>query len=93
METTIRGIIEQYIDRIIQLESLEQLIIGFQRFPIKSMENCLFGYVVGSAVVEYSYLITMIGRQPSIDKMKEFWDIIDRRTMEIRGKIKLALGK
>jgi hypothetical protein len=72
---------------------LEKSTIAFRRFPIKSMEDVVFGFVVGSVVVDFSYLITMMERQPTLDEMKEFWQIIDRRALEIRGKIKVALGK
>jgi len=93
METTIRGIIEKHIDRMTQPKNLEIVAMSFERFPIKSMEDCLFGFVVGSAVYQYSFLTESVGKPLTEDEATEFWDIIERRTMEIRGKIKLALGK
>lgn len=94
METRIRGIIEKHIDRHTQPENLEIYIKSFRRFPIKSMEDCLFGYIVGCVITEVAYLTaTMKGRVTTLDELKELWGIIDERAMEIRGRIKLALGK
>lgn len=96
MEIAIRGILEKHIDSLAQPERLEGLAIIFESFQVKSIEDCLFGFVVGSAFLQFATLIGSMGSQPrqaTDDEMKEFWEIIMRRTLEIKGKIKLALSR
>jgi len=95
MEATVRGQIEKSIETITETEQLAQIAVGFrQRFPIKSVEDCVFGFIVGSLLSSYTAFMTMAGRTSLTDEeVNEFWDIIERRTLEIKGKIKLALGK
>lgn len=95
METELRGLIEQEIDQLIIPETLERLVVWFKAmFPIKSMEDGLFGFVVG-AVFSRFLTIAAVGTQglPNDVQIKEFMELIERRTMEIRGKIKLAINK
>lgn len=93
METILRGLIEHKIDTEIQLENLQILAETFRSFPIKSVEDCLFGHIIGSVSEFYLTFSKSNRRQLTEDEMEEFWEIIERRTMEIKGKIKLALSK
>ena len=95
METELRGLIEKEIDSLIVPETLEKLVVWFQTmFPIKSMEDSLFGFIVGTIFSRF-LTITAVGTQglPNDAQVKEFMELIERRTMEIRGKIKLAISK
>lgn len=49
MEVTLRGMLEKEIESFTSPEVLRDMILRFQeRFPMKSMEDCLFGFTVGS---------------------------------------------
>jgi len=89
MEATVRGLVEKEIDDLISPEFLKVEIELFKsRFPHKSIEDCLFGFIVGAAFMRFMNITKY-----SEKKALELWEIIDRRTLEIKGKIKLALGK
>lgn len=89
METTIRGMLEKEIDTLITPKTLGSLFVAFQRFPIKSMEDSLFGFVVGFIYCRF----LVIKASPTEEEMKELMEMIERRTMEIKGKIKLVMGR
>lgn len=95
METTVRGLLEKEIDELITPITLEKLIMMFQKiFPTKSMEDCLFGFIVGAIFTRALTIIT-IGENRELNnaETKELVELLERRTMEIKGKIKLTLGK
>lgn len=95
MEATIRGLIERNIERITETEQLAMMAGNFREsFPVSSMEDCLFGYVIGSALVHYLGLEALSRKKElTLEEVKKFWDILKGRTMYIKGRIKLALNK
>jgi hypothetical protein len=95
METNFRGILEKEIDSLIQPETLEGLVIVFKAlFPISSMQDSLFGFVVGAIYSRFLSIMQLVYRRQANDaELKEFVELIERRTLEIKGKIRLAMGK
>lgn len=95
MEVTLRGTLEKEIDALIKPETLAGLIELFKvLFPTKSMDDALFGFVVGAIYSRFLSIVQMVSRrEPSEDETKECIEMIERRTFEIKGNIKLALGK
>jgi hypothetical protein len=93
MEKTLRGILEKDIDSMTP-EVLEKALVFKEFFPMKALEDFLLGYILGMLsqkvimMVQFGY-----DRPPNDAEMKEFLELIERRTMEIRGKIKLAMSK
>jgi len=95
METILRGLIEKELDSMSKTETLNTMIGMFkQTFPIKSMEDAVFGLFVG-AILTRAITIIELGyrREPTNEENLEMFDIIERRTLEIKSKIKLALGR
>lgn len=95
MEARLRGILEKEIEAMSDPIVLETAIKRFQEsFPMTSMHDCLFGYVVGFLFGRFSSLIRMTGRRVANPaEIKEFWEMIERRTLLIKGNIRLALGE
>lgn len=94
METTIRGMLEQDIESLTQPDVLRVYIKGFQNaFPMKSMEDVCFGFIIGAILGRFVSLNKIIGREVTKADTTEFWRMMQKRTMEIKGKIKVALGK
>jgi hypothetical protein len=93
METTLRAILEKDIDSLIP-EVLEKGLVFKEVFPIKSLEDFLLGYILGMLSQKMMMIIQFGHQRPPNDaEMKEFLGLIERRTMEIKGKIKLAMSK
>jgi len=91
MEAVARGVVEQAIDDELSERRLELNFNTFKRFEeeglIESAESAMFGKIYSEA---FSYFVNykMYSKNPiSLDEMEEFERVIDRRVMEIRGKI------
>lgn len=94
METTIRGILEKDIESLTQPDILGIYIQGFQNtFPMKSMEDVCFGFIIGVILGRFVSLNKIIRREITKADTSEFWKMMEKRTMEIKGKIKVALSK
>jgi hypothetical protein len=95
MEATIRGAIEEEIEYITRQDILEGNAKAFQKdFPMKSVEDLLFGFILGHLLTSYANLIRIaFRREVTHDEIEKLWELLKKRTMEIRGKIKLALSK
>ena len=95
MEVTLRGLLEKEIDSLTEPETLTNVIEMFKvLFPTKSMEDALFGFVVGAIYARFLSIVQIANRRiPSEDETKEYIEMIERRTMQIKGTIKLATGK
>ncbi len=93
METTLRGMLEEDIDSLTP-EDLETGLVFKKVFPMKYLEDFLLGFILGmlsekmAMIIQFAY-----HRPPNEAEMKEFLNLIERRTMEIKGKIKLAMSK
>ena len=95
MESEIRGLIEKEIEHITRIDILEGFAEATQKdFPTKSMKDCLFGFVLGYILGCFAHLIQIKkGRRPTDDEIKEFWETLKKRAIQIRGNIELALGR
>lgn len=94
METTIRGILEKDIESLTQPDVLRLYVQGFQNeFPMKSMEDVCFGFVVGVILGRFISIHKAMGREITKAENREFWKMMQKRTIEIKGNIKLTLGK
>ena len=63
-------------------------------FPLSSLEDFIFGSVLGVLYCKFRiHFERAYRREPDRIETNRFFDIIERRTMEIRGKIKLAINR
>ena len=93
MEITLRGMLEKEIDSITS-EVLETVLVFKEFFPMKSLEDFLLGFILGMLYLRMTTIIQLgYHRLPNEAEVKEFLNLIERRTMEIKGKIKLAMSK
>lgn len=97
MESVARGVVEQAIDDELSDRRLELNHNTFKRFEemgiIESAESAMFGKIYAEA---FSYFINykMYSREPiSLREMEEFERVIDRRVMEIKGRILHLAGR
>jgi hypothetical protein len=97
MEAVARGVVEQAIDDELSDRRLELSHNTFRRFEemgiIESAESAMFGKIYSEA---FSYFINykMHSREPiSLQEMEEFEMVIDRRVMEIKGRIIHLTGR
>lgn len=90
-----RGILEQEIERMTAPKVMDTIIKRVQTsMPTKSLEDCLFGLVVGFTWARFTTLsIVNRRRDPTESEIQEFWQMIEKRVMYIKGRIKLALGR
>jgi hypothetical protein len=94
METALRGLIEQEIDQLLAPEALDGLVLMFQQVYEKSNEDTLFGFIIGSMLGRFLTIVAVAHNRLANDsEIKEFLTLTEKRTMEIRGKIKLAMNK
>ena len=95
MERTLRGMLEQELDSLIKLETLEKTNQWFGLLtPMHTKEDALFGFVVGALFSRFLSIMEMeYRREPNDNELKEFFEIIERRTIDIKSQIKLALSK
>jgi len=94
MESKFRGFVEKELDSMVSLDAIEKIVAYSKNFPLHTVEDFCFGAIVGfilTAAVAGAKM--MYGRDPTDKEMMEAMNIVDRRTMEIRGVIKLAMGK
>ncbi len=97
MEAVARGVVEQAIDDELSDRRLELSHSTFRRFEelgiIDSAESAMFGKIYSEA---FSYFINykMHSREAiSLQEMEEFERVIDRRLMEIKGRILHLTGR
>ena len=90
----IRGLIERSIDFYTSPSSLNSSITSFKELTpiVKSMEDVLFGFVIGRVVQEsYTLIVSRYRKMPTEEQATKLTEIILRRAEEIREKIRLAL--
>jgi hypothetical protein len=92
MEFMVRGAVEKLLDETTPDELKWILELFGSNIPVSNKEDFLLGYVVG-------YIYALIRAPKFIQKTdltqsetEEYRAIIERRFMDIKGKIKLALG-
>ena len=93
MESEVRGRLEKELDRLLKPEVINMIARISEKLPLKSVEDFCFGYVVGDIIVgTFEESRIRYGRDATPEEMEEALNLIYRRTLEIKGAIKLATG-
>lgn len=94
MESEVRGRLEKELDRLLKPEVINMIVKISENLPLKTVEDFCLGYVVGDIVVgAFEESRVRYGRDVNPDEMDEALNLIYRRAIEIKGAIKLAMGK
>jgi hypothetical protein len=94
MESEVRGRLEKELDRLLKPEVIDMVVKISENIPVKSVEDFCFGYIVGDIVVgAFEESRVRYGRDVSGEEMDEALNLIYRRALEVKGAIKLAMGK
>jgi prolipoprotein diacylglyceryltransferase len=96
MEAKVRGILEQEIEEFTESEVIKRLFIEATHLTTKNAEDVLFGVIIGLIFgrwLSFSNLKRVTGVPIEKEEVQEFWDMIEKRAMYIRGRIKVALGE
>lgn len=94
MESEVRGRLEKELDRLLKPEVIDMVVKISKNLPLKSVEDFCFGYIVGDIVVgAFEESRVRYGRDVNLEEMDEALNLIYRRAIEIKGAIKLAMGK
>jgi len=94
MESEVRGRLEKELDRLLKPEVISTIVKISENVPLKSVEDFCFGYIVGDIVVgTFEETRVRYGRDANPEEMDEALNLIYRRAIEIKGAIKLAMGK
>ncbi len=93
MESEVRGRLEKELDRLLKPEVINMIVKISENLPLKSVEDFCFGYLVGDIIVgTFEESRIRYGRDVTPEEMEEALNLIYRRTMEIKGAIKVATG-
>ena len=95
MEPALRGALEKAIEAF-TAPTIDLLVNNIvSAFPSKNLEDLVFGVIVGYLWGTWrTYTVTFdLGKEIKPEDSKEFWEMMEKRTLEIKGKIKLALNK
>lgn len=98
MDAIMRGVHEGFIDSILKNEALLQSAQGvFEKVlecPVEKVEGTMFGYIVGR-ILQFSETAFQLRYQrlPIDQEALEIGEILVRRAMEIRSKIKLVMNR
>ena len=94
MESEVRGRLEKELDRLLKPAVIDMVVKISENLPLKSVEDFCFGYIVGDIIVgTFEESRVRYGRDASMEEMDEALNLIYRRAIEIKGAIKLAMGK
>jgi hypothetical protein len=93
VDVLIRGLLEKELDSVTP-ETMEKWTSFNELLPLTSLEDFIFGFILGSLYLRFHTVIEAAHqREPNDIENGRFLDVIERRTMEIRGKIKLAINR
>jgi len=94
MESTFRGRLEKELDRVLKPEVIATIVKISKNIPLKSVEDFCFGYIVGDIISgTFAEARMSYGRDTTAEEMDEALNMIYRRTLEIKGAIKLAMSR
>jgi hypothetical protein len=94
LESEVRGRLEKELDRLLKPEVIDMIVKISENLPLKSVEDFCFGYIFGDIVVgAYEESRVRYGRELNPEEMDEALNLIYRRTIEIKGAIKLTMGR
>lgn len=98
MDVLLRGSIERHVDRILEGGMpLDKALLMFRKGlapTVKNVEDALFGYVIGRTI-QFSFDAMQVHhkREPNGAEFSEIAEILVRRAMEIKSKIKLIANR
>ena len=90
MEHEIRGRLEAYIDYLLTERGLKNVLGIISRFKpaVSSIEDAIFGWIIGSAFSFYVGCIdNSFKRDINDDEVLKFYNIMDLRALRIKSKI------
>ena len=94
MESEARGRLENELDRLLKPEVISMIVEISKDLPLKSVEDFCFGYIVGDIIFgTFEEARVRYNRELTTGEMEEALNLIYRRTLEIKGAIKVATGK
>lgn len=89
MELRIRRRLEKEIDELTRHRQLSRLKMLFiVRFPQENLENSMYGFIVGAISMKFTQLTN---KKLSDIGTGELWDIIEKKTPQIKTKIQQVL--
>ena len=95
MEPLIRGLFERFVDSLLietELKKLIELVVYFKP-TIKSEEDAAFGFLIGYAWGQLNLICrTMNKREPTEEEIGGSFEILIRRSEDIKSKIRVALN-
>lgn len=94
MEYKLRGWVEKSLDEFTEPEFIDKIVDVSRRFPVKNLEEFCFAFIVGQINAGSQAQVNFFfERDWTREEFNEVMDIVERRTTEIKGKIRLALGR
>lgn len=94
MESVFRGYVGKEVDSMVTPEAIDKIIVYSKNFPLHKVEDFCFGVIVGFILTATVAGAKMLyGRDATDKEMMEAMNMVNRRAMEIKGAIKLAMGK
>lgn len=98
MDSIMRGTTERFIDSLLEnewlLENVKTLFEKGLEYPREKVEDAMFGYFVGRII---QFIDTTFQRNyerpPNEPELLEFGQLIVRRAMEIKSKVKITVNK
>jgi len=92
MEPEIRGFAEKMIDNYLTEKNLAMRAIIYRKFQeiglITSIENAIFGALFEGVANTLASAKMLSGLKLTIEEMKELFEIIRNRSLEIKSKIR-----
>jgi hypothetical protein len=96
MDPAIRGALEQEIEKLTSSLYLDVIIHEMEKsFPTTNLKDLIFGVIVGYLWGTWRTIMRQKnkGLPTEQETVQEFWEMMRKRTIEIKGKINLALNK
>lgn len=94
MERILRGHMEKEIDNLLEPKVIYSVVLILKEFLAEPKENNVFTFVIGAVFGRFLSLVDeRYDRLPTENEIKEFLEMVERRTMEIKSKIKFAMSK
>lgn len=85
---------EKEIDNLLEPKVIDSLVVILKEFLAEPKENNVLTFIIGAV---YGRFFTLVDerhdRLPTKSENKEFLKMVERRTMEIKSKIKFAMSK
>jgi len=98
MDALIRGSIEHFLDNLLEdpkiLPSALDMFKKALAPTVKNIEDTLFGYVMGRTI-QFAFITVQIyhRRPPTEDEFNEIGQMLTRRAVEIKSKIRLIVNR